>query len=67
MPGFRTRFGAPALVSLALQLAAVATPVPAQQYVGGFLKTFKEYPPSQKVGSCSLEKVMERLQAGSGG
>ena len=25
--------------------------VPAQQYVGQFLATFKEFPPSQKVGS----------------
>ena len=25
--------------------------VPAQQYVGKFLATFKEFPPSQKVGS----------------
>jgi arylsulfatase A-like enzyme len=38
--------------------------VPAQQYVGGFLSTFKEFPPSQKVGSFSLEQVMESLQAG---
>ena len=36
--------------------------VPAQQYVGKFLSTFKEFPPSQKVGSFSLDKVMESLQ-----
>ena len=36
--------------------------VPAQQYVGKFLSTFKEFPPSQKPGSFSLEKVMESLQ-----
>jgi arylsulfatase len=35
--------------------------VPAQQYVGKFLSTFKEFPPSQKVGSFSLDKVMELL------
>jgi arylsulfatase len=40
--------------------------VPAQQYVGGFLATFKEFPPSQKVGSFSLDKVMEALQRGAG-
>ncbi len=40
--------------------------VPAQQYVGRFLATFKEYPPSQKPGSFSLDKVMEALQQGSG-
>jgi arylsulfatase len=36
--------------------------VPAQEYVAKFLATFKEYPPSQKVGSFSLDKVMETLQ-----
>jgi arylsulfatase len=38
--------------------------VPAQQYVGKFLATFKEFPPSQKVGSFSLDKVLEMLQQG---
>ena len=37
--------------------------VPAQQYVGQFLATFKEFPPSQKVGSFSLDQVMQSLQA----
>jgi arylsulfatase len=36
--------------------------VPAQQYIGNFLATFKDFPPSQKVGSFSLEQVMETLQ-----
>jgi len=36
--------------------------VPAQQYIGGFLATFKEFPPSQKVGSFSLDQVLETLQ-----
>jgi arylsulfatase A-like enzyme len=36
--------------------------VPAQQYVGRFLSTFKEFPQRQKVGSFSLDKVMESLQ-----
>jgi arylsulfatase len=35
--------------------------VPAQQYVGKFLATFKEFPPSQKVGSFSLDQVMKQL------
>ena len=39
--------------------------VPAQQYIGGFLSTFKEFPPSQKAGSFSLEQVMESLQKGA--
>ncbi|MBC8114685.1 MAG: arylsulfatase [Candidatus Saccharimonas sp.] len=40
--------------------------VPAQQYVGQFLGTFKEFPPSQKVGSFSLDQVLETLQKGGG-
>ena len=40
--------------------------VPAQAYVGGFLKTFQEYPPRAKAASFSLEQVMEKMQKGSG-
>ncbi|MFT7683142.1 MAG: hypothetical protein ACI935_002629, partial [Moritella dasanensis] len=36
--------------------------VPAQAYVGDFLKTFQEFPPSQKAASFSLDQVMEKLQ-----
>jgi arylsulfatase len=36
--------------------------VPAQQIVGQFIATFKEYPPSQKVGSFSLDQVLDKLQ-----
>ena len=36
--------------------------VPAQQYVGQFLATFKEFPPSQKAGSFSLDNALEMLQ-----
>ncbi len=35
--------------------------VPAQTYVGGFLQTFKEFPPRQKAASFSLDQVMEAL------
>jgi arylsulfatase len=38
--------------------------VPAMQYVGQFLATFMEFPPSQKVGSWSLDNVLESLQKG---
>ncbi len=41
--------------------------VPAQQYVGQFLGTFKEFPPSQKAGSFSLDNVLESLQTGAQG
>lgn len=37
--------------------------VPAQAYVGEFLKTFKEYPPRQKAASFSLSDVMEKMAA----
>ena len=40
--------------------------VPAQQIVGQFLQTFREFPPSQKAGSFSLDKVMEALSASTG-
>ncbi len=40
--------------------------VPAQQYVGKFLATFKEFPPSQKVGSWSLDDVLKSLSTGAG-
>ncbi len=39
--------------------------VPAQAYVGEFLKTFVEYPPRQKAASFSLEAVMEQLSSGA--
>jgi arylsulfatase A-like enzyme len=38
--------------------------VPAQQYVGQFLATFKQYPPSQKPGSFSIDDALEALQQG---
>ena len=39
--------------------------VPAQQYVGQFLATFKEFPPSQKPGSFSIDQALEALQNGA--
>jgi arylsulfatase len=39
--------------------------------VGQFLATFKEYPPSQRAATFSIDQVMEKLQrsfeAASGG
>jgi arylsulfatase len=40
--------------------------VPAQQFVGQFLATFKQFPPRQKVGSFSLDQVLQSLQQGGG-
>jgi arylsulfatase A-like enzyme len=36
--------------------------VPAQQYIGQFLATFKEFPPSQRTGSFSLDQVLQSMQ-----
>ena len=38
--------------------------VPAQEYVGKFIATFKDYPPSQKVGSFSLDQVLAKSPTG---
>ncbi len=38
--------------------------VPAQQFIGQFLATFREFPPSQKAGSFSLDNVLQSLQRG---
>ncbi len=35
--------------------------VPAQQYVGAFLKTFQEYPPRMKPSSFSVDQVIEKM------
>lgn len=37
--------------------------VPAQEIVGDFLMTFKDYPPHMKAASFSLDKVMDQLSA----
>jgi arylsulfatase len=36
--------------------------VPAQDYVGQFLMTFKEFPQRQKAASFNLDEVMEKLK-----
>src|SRR6476620_5679409 len=40
--------------------------VPAQQYVGQFLATFREYPPRQKAASFTINEVLETLQSHTG-
>jgi arylsulfatase len=35
--------------------------VPAQEYVAKYIATFKEFPPSQKVGSFSLDNVLQQM------
>jgi arylsulfatase len=39
--------------------------VPAQQYIGQFLSSFREFPPSQKAGSFSLDAVLRSLEQSS--
>lgn len=39
--------------------------VPAQQYAGEFLETFKDFPPSQKPAAFNLEEVMKKLSEGA--
>jgi len=36
--------------------------VPAQDYVGQFLMTFKEYPQRQKAASFNLDEILEKLK-----
>ncbi|QJW98569.1 arylsulfatase [Frigoriglobus tundricola] len=40
--------------------------VPAQDYVGKFLMTFKDYPQRQKAASFNLDEVMKKLQESGG-
>jgi len=40
--------------------------VPAQDYVGQFLMTYKDYPPRQKAASFNMDEVFRNLQEGSG-
>jgi arylsulfatase len=41
--------------------------VPAQEYVGRFLSTFKEFPPSQKPGSFGIDSALDALQRSTSG
>ncbi len=39
----------------------------AQEKVGAFLSTFKEYPPRQKAASFTVDQVLQQLQSAHGG
>ena len=43
------------------------TMVPGVTIIGGFLATFREFPPSQVGGSLSIEKALQMLQQGTKG
>jgi arylsulfatase len=36
--------------------------VPAQEAVANFYKTFKEFPPSQKAASFSVDQIMKQME-----
>jgi hypothetical protein len=36
--------------------------VPAQDYVGQFLMTFKDYPQRQKAATFNLDEVLQKLR-----
>jgi arylsulfatase len=40
--------------------------VPAQDYVGNFLMTFKEFPQRQKAAAFNLDEVLAKLKEGGG-
>ena len=40
--------------------------VPAQDYVGQFLMTFKDYPQRQKAASFNMDEVLEKLKESDG-
>lgn len=40
--------------------------LPAVDYVGKHLATYKEFPPRQKIGTFGLDQVLEKLQQGGG-
>mgnify|MGYP001038004569 FL=1 len=39
--------------------------IPAQEYVGKFLQSFKEYPQRQKAASFNLDEVLNKLKEAS--
>ena len=41
--------------------------VPAQEYVGKFLATFKDFPPRMKPASFSIDQVLEKMTSSAGG
>jgi hypothetical protein len=40
--------------------------VPAQEFVGQFLMTFKDYPQRQKAASFNMDEIFKKLQEGEG-
>ena len=40
--------------------------VPLPQHVAGFMGTFKEFPPSQRAASFTIDQVMESMKSSIG-
>jgi len=40
--------------------------IPAQVYVGKFIGTFKDYPPSQSAAAFNLDEVMKKMSENQG-
>jgi hypothetical protein len=40
--------------------------VPAQQFAGRFLATFREFPPRQRAATFSIDQIVEKRQKGMG-
>jgi arylsulfatase len=40
--------------------------LPAQEYVGNFLQTFKKFPPKQKAASFTIDQVMAKMKESGG-
>jgi arylsulfatase len=66
LPTFVAAAGDPDIKGKLLEGHAVFLLVPAQQFVGRFLSTFKEYPPRQKAASFTVDQVMEQLRSTTG-
>jgi hypothetical protein len=43
------------------------TMVPAVTIVGEFLQTFRDYPPSQRSGTFTIERALAMVQQGASG
>jgi hypothetical protein len=38
----------------------------AREYIGDFLASFREFPPSQKFGSFGIDQALKKLKEGVG-
>ena len=63
----RIRMSAPTSPQTPIGTGLLTTPtlVPAQDYVGQFLATFRDYPQRQKAATFNLDEVMQKLKEGS--